>query len=296
MTSVPKVLAGRVALAGALLTLACQKDGQALFDNGNLAEPSAGSSGTSPGGSQSSGGDAATAGSSTGGSAADAGEGGSGAAAGSGSGGTNEGGSAGSGTAGSGGKGEEGGSAGTAMAGSAGSGGTKPDPEPEPVTIKIDAFEDSYVDSCSSFSTFGDSERITLDADQSNCVTQALLRVALAEIPEGALVSAATLTLQCIDAGGLINVSYASEAWTEDGVRWSNRPEAGEAIGTMVCEELGPVTFDLKAAVVAWLGGQSNYGFYLRTETDAGTDFASSEADDADMHPVLSVTYTLPLK
>ena len=50
-------------------------------------------------------------------------------------------------------------------------------------------------------------------------------------------------------------------------------------------------------AVVAWLSGEHHgYGVYLTSENTNGTDFASSEADEAASRPKLSVTYTLPQK
>ena len=296
MSSLARVLAGRAAFVAALLSFACQKDSDALFDNSGLGQPSAGSSGSTSSGAQSSGGDAASGGSNG---AAEGGEGGSGAqSAAGGAGAASEGGVAGSsaGSAGAGGKGENGGSAGSA--GSAGSGGTKP-VEPEPVTLMLPAAADSYVNSCADYTNFGDADELRVDAEApSNCQYRALLSFALDQIPEGALVSKATLTLSCIDAGGLINAAFVSEAWSEDGVRWDNRPEAGSAIGSMTCEAPeATVTLDLKAAIVAWLSGaHANHGMWLTTQTESGTDLVSSEAATESQRPALSVTYTLPVK
>lgn len=116
--------------------------------------------------------------------------------------------------------------------------------------------------------------------------------------PPGAVVSQATLTLTCVDTGGLIAVSYAAEAWDEDSVRWDNRPELGDGIGSLTCDaEGGTVTLELKEALIAWLAGErANQGLYLRTEDENGTDLLSSESDEASARPVLSVTYTLPVK
>lgn len=294
MSSLSRVLAGRAALAAALLSFACQKNDGALFDNSGLDQPSAGSGGSASTGAQSSGGSALTGGSNG---APEGGEGG-GANPNGGAGDASEGGSGGSsaGSAGGGGKGEEGGSAGSG--GSSGSGGTKPDPEPEPVTVELTDFQDSYVSSCAEYTNFGDGDEIRVDAEApGNCIYRALLSVALDKIPEGALVSNATLTLSCIDAGGLIDVAYASEAWTQDEVRWSSRPDPGTAIGSMTCEAVDAmVTLDLKAAVVAWLSGdQPNHGIVLSTEAENGTDLVSSEGESG-KRPVLSVTYTLPVK
>ncbi len=298
MSSFGKVLCSPAAIAFALLAFACQNDSNAVFDNEGLDGSGAS---VATGGSPASGGDGNTAASATGGSSAQAGKGGSGAKAGSGgqaeAGSPSEAGSENGGSAGSSGSGGDGGStAGKAgAAGTGGTGGTKPDPEPEPVTIDITDFEDTYVATCEMFTDHGDDNIITMDSG-FECTYQTLMSVALDKIPDGAVVSNATLTLTCTDPGGLINVNYAGGAWTESGARWGNKPQVGTSIGTMICEEAGKVTLDLTTAVLAWVGGTPNHGFYLRTETDAGTDFASSEANTSGNRPVLSVTYTLPLK
>lgn len=287
-----------MALPWALLAFACQGHGDALFDNSNLGTPSAGGVGAAGAGASSSGGSGGsdTGATSTSGSASsEAGESGSGANAAGGSGGDgSEGGSAGARAGGSG----EGGSAGT---GRAGSGGTKsePEPEPEPVTIELTAFEDTYVSSCADFTNFGGADELRVDAEASSeCVYQSLFRVGLEQIPEGALVSNATLTLTCVDAGGSVAVSHAAQAWVEDSVRWHDRPDSGDAIGSLTCDTAGgTVTLELKATLVAWLAGElPNHGLYFRTEAENGTDLVSSESPEASARPTLSVTYTLPVK
>jgi hypothetical protein len=287
MTSLIAVSGRRVVLVSALLAFACQKDGDAVFDNTNLSDP-LGSSGSGSGAGSTSGGDTSAAGSSTAGSSSEAGEPGSGAQGGSGNGGS---------TAGSAGTGEEGGSAGNpGTAGMAGHAGTKPDPTPEPVTVLITEFEDAHVVSCDAFETYGNAASIIVDADQSDCVYQGLLRPLLDSIPEGAQVSEASLTLYCIDDGSAVGVSSVEEAWKETSVTWNTRPSAGTSLGSVGCQALGPVTIDLTDAVQSWLGGESPYGIYFRGEETNGIDFASSEAEDAETRPQLSITYLVPVK
>lgn len=301
MTSFSRVFCGRAAFGMALWACACERDSAALFDD---SSPPASAAGGTPGALA---GSAATAGDDAGGDDGGGGSidaaGGSSAIAGSvgTTGGTaTEGGTA---TGGGAGRTGDGGKAGSATAGGGAGGvggtggaGTEPDPEPEPVTIVIDDFDDSYVASCMPSLNFGKAATFNVDNDYS-CVYQALLNPSLAELPEGAQVSKATLTLFCVNAGGEIAVSYASEAWKEDAVRWSSRPERGGAVGDLSCSEEGAVMLDLTAAVAAWVSGeQEPYGLYLRTETDDGTDFASSEASATESRPSLSVTYTPPKK
>jgi hypothetical protein len=297
MTSLCKVLGGRFLLSVVLWACACQHDSVATFDATGLpGSPHGGALGAA--GSVAKAGDAAVGGDETSGAGASS-EAGSKAAGGK-AGATNGGvsGRGGSSTAGTSSAGKpsmagEGGSAGSAVAGG-GSGGTK-EPDPQPVTVMITDFADTNVVSCLN-SNQGDAQTLKVDS-ASICVYDALLNPSLADVPDGALVSAATLTLHCIDTGDVVEVSYVSGAWNEDTVRWSTRPDAGSEIAELSCDEMHHASLDLTAAVKAWVSGErAANGLYLRTEGSDGTDIASSEYGNVDERPILSVTYTLPTK
>ncbi len=238
-----------------------------------------------------------------GGSAATSGTG-SGGAAGTASGGDDTGGQAIGGKAGSTSGGESGGagkgSAGTAgkgAGGMAGVGGTS-NPEPMPVTVETREIEDANIVSCRAAENFGSQKSLTVDASGSGsgtCAYQALLDArSLAMLPPGAKVGAATLTLTCANDGDSLVVSYVEEAWQQGTVRWLQRPGIGAKLGTVTCAAAGPVEVELTAAVAAWHAGEhARHGIYLTTEGTNGTDFATSEAEDAARRPVLRVTYTL---
>lgn len=314
MASLRRVLGSRIALGAALLASACQHDSNADFDNTNLHSGDGGSTTTTSGTSSGAeAGQGTEAGSSSGGSSADAGgnSGGSGGKSTStaGTGGSASGGKAGTGgstgaggksSAGASGTGNEagntstqGGSAGTS--GEAGKGGGPVDP-PEPITFETIDIDETHVASCFPYMNFGALPSVNVDGDLA-CRYEILFDAPIQEIPDGALVSAASLALTCTNAGDPIKVSYVTEEWAELSVKWNNRPSVGKELGTVHCEKVGPVTIDLTAAVKAWLSGaQENYGIYLRTETTDGTDFATSEAEDGSTRPKLSVTYTLPVK
>lgn len=308
MTSRYWVFGLRFALGAALSMSACQHDSNADFDDRNLTSPdvggapdSGGSSavagenpggGSEAGGSEASGGSAGQGGKSSagasgsasptagkGGTASAGGKGGSGGAAG--------------GTTGQAGKTGQGGVAGTASNGGGMAGSSNP---PEPVTLETADIDDTHVASCLPQMNFGEARQVMVDGS-SSCKYEALIDVPRLELPAGALVSAATLTLVCSNAGGAITVAYANDAWKELTVRWSARPEVGATLGTITCAETGPVTIDLTAAFGAWLAGEhAAHGIYLRSEATDGTDFGSSEADKESLRPMLRITYTLPVK
>ena len=308
MTSLTRRYAVRFALGSALLASACQHDSSADFDDSELMSP-----GTAGGGTTDAGGsDAAAAGVDAGGSSA----GGSEASAGT----TSQGGKAGAGASGSSGVGgkagsSSGGKAGTdaggaapqagkagqgGMAGSAtaggGMGGTVVTP-PEPVTFETTDIDDTYVASCYPSMNYGALSSMNVDGNDG-CTYQILIIAPLSGIPAGAVVSEATLTLTCTNAGGPITVSYANEAWKELMVRYNTRPEVGASLGTVTCEQPGEqVTINLTSAVKAWLAGDhAENGIYLRTADSDGTDFDTSEVHTTSTRPAFRVTYTLPVK
>ena len=170
-------------------------------------------------------------------------------------------------------------------------------PPPAPVTFETTDLDDTYVASCFPSMNYGALSSMNVDGNNS-CTYQILISAPLSGIPAGALVSAATLTLTCTNAGGPITVSYVNEAWKELTVRYNTRPEAGASLGTVTCGQQGEdVTINLTSAVKAWLAGDhAANGIYLRTEDSDGTDFDTSEAHTTRTRPVFRVTYTLPVK
>jgi hypothetical protein len=303
MTSRYRVFGLRFALGAALLASACQQDSNAEFDDRNLTSPDVGGSADSGGSSavagESPGGGSDAGGSEASGGASQAGKSSAGAAGGSSSAGkggmANAGGKAGAnggGAASQAGKTGQGGAAGTANGGGiAGS----PNP-PEPITLETADIDDTHVASCMPQQNFGEAERVSVD-DSLSCRYEALIDVPRLELPAAAVVSNATLTLTCSNAGAAITVAYANEVWKELAVRWNTRPEVGTTIGTITCAEEGTVAIDLTSAFKAWQAGEhAANGIYLRTDGTNGTDFASSEADKTSSRPQLSITYTLPVE
>jgi hypothetical protein len=292
LTSQRQVLGRPLVLVALATVMACQHESSASFDDDSLPN-GAGAMGQVAGSKASAGQGAAsseggTPGGGNGGSAAMAGE------AEGGEGPDTMGGSGAGGTGGAAGTNSAGGKAGQPAAGTGGmaGGGGKP-VEPEPVTIEIADIDDTYVASCSEYSNYGDSEKLLVDGDKI-CTYATLLDPALEKIPAGAVISAATLTLTCTNAGGAFDVSFVEETWSENNVRYNNRPNIGSALGSATCPEAGTLSIDVKSAVVAWLAGvQHAYGVYITTEATNGSDFASTEADEAADRPKLSVTYTL---
>jgi hypothetical protein len=289
------------AFAAALLASACQHDTSADFDDGTLPSTDQGGSAAAAGttsdvgaaGAADEGGAAQSGGS--GGKPATAGAGGMTGGAGKpaigGKGGEETGGT---GPAGSSGSTATGGTAGSAQAGTAGGGG-KPNPVSDPITIDIRTFEDTTIASCDPNEDF--SHDPTLQTDGDFCRYEALLKPVLTEIPAGAQIDKATLTLVCVNPGGQVDISFITTNWKISSVHYNTRPKSSEPFDSFTCAGTGDViTLDVTDALKGWLDGKRQaYGLYLTTENTDGTDFGSSEAEPAD-RPVLSVTYTPPAK
>jgi hypothetical protein len=321
VTSLTRRRAVWFALGAALVTSACQRDSDANFDDSGLMPPGAGGSGASDAGGSDSAAGVDAGGSSLGGGNASAGDpgqggkasagtsggpavGGSGGSSngGSSNGGSSSGGKAGTdmgGTASVAGKAGMGGVAGSATAGS-GMGGTVVTP-PKPITFETTDIDDTYVASCFPSMNYGALASMNVDGEGDgidSCTYQILIIAPLSGIPAGALVSKATLTLTCTNAGDPITVSYANEPWKELTVRYNTRPEVGATLDTITCQQEGEeVTIELTGAVKAWLAGEhAAHGIYLRTDESDGTDFDTSEAHTTSTRPVFRVTYVPPVK
>lgn len=298
MASLYRVLGLRIALGAAFLASACQHDSNADFDDRGLTSPDVGGSdvggssaaaaGENPGAAGAAGGAEANAGGP--GTAGKSSGGAGGSSAGGKGGSANVGGKAG---ADAGGTTSQAGKSGGAGAANGGTGGTAT--PPEPVTVETSDIDDTNVAACFPNMNYGEERSLNVDGD--SCAYETLIDWPRLELPAGALVSNATLSLTCTNAGGPITVAYANEAWKELMVRWNTRPEIGEMLGTITCVQPGELTIDLTSAFNAWLSDEhARDGVYLRTESTDGTDFASSEADKAATRPKLSITYTLPGK
>jgi hypothetical protein len=229
------------------------------------------------------------------------------ASAGVGGGGSTSGSDVGGGAAGGSASGGSGGAAGTApleMAGETGSSSQAGAASAEPVTIEITDIVDAYVAQSSPTSNYGNEKTLIMDRNSGTMgpggpgwepkIHEVLLRASLAELPAGAIVSAATLSLRCTRVGDPITVSFFEQAWQEGLVSWysaSTAPpgaELGSAAGAT-----GVLAVDLKEAVTAWSAGEhANFGILMSSTGMNATECASSEADDTKLRPRLSITYT----
>jgi hypothetical protein len=151
-----------------------------------------------------------------------------------------------------------------------------------------------------------------------------LIKFDLSQLPPGARIQSAILTLYQIAAGGddaydvsahkVINhnpdlgaaTGYTYNgvsSWTDNSVSYNNIPLAQADISpaedvNRLDANNGYKSWDVTGMVQVWANDSaSNYGLLLNSGTLAGADsfryFASSEADDAAVRPLLEITYTI---
>lgn len=122
----------------------------------------------------------------------------------------------------------------------------------------------------------------------------ALVQFDLSTLPSGTTaqqVSRATLRLYCnrADTPGLVSLAMVGGGWIESGVTYASMPASGAVLGSATVAEGSFVTFDVTAAVQAWLsGGASNNGFAL-SAANAVVQFDSKENDQTAHAPALEI-------
>jgi alkaline phosphatase len=121
------------------------------------------------------------------------------------------------------------------------------------------------------------------------------------QVPLGAVITSATLKVNCTNTGNIMKLYRLTEDWVESQATWNNRSsgtpwtgagaQSGSNAGVAIngdCTALGWRTIDIAQFVQEWSNGAANYGIVLMDSGSDGVDFASSESANL---PLLTVTY-----
>lgn len=148
-----------------------------------------------------------------------------------------------------------------------------------------------------------------LDPASGGAEVQALLRfdslfgVAPDQIPAGATITAAVLTLFTTNASnaptGVISLYQMTTTWDESstwnslggGVQVGSESEAVADDAHSVPTPNATTTFDVLAAVLAWQGGDTNFGWLITNDSTDGVQFSSAEGTTAGNRPMLSIDF-----
>lgn len=156
---------------------------------------------------------------------------------------------------------------------------------------------------------YSDLATITADMSDAGSSSQVLVRFdnivggAAEQIPPGAVVSSATLTLHSLDSGNGGQLHAMLAGWTDqstwndmvDGVQADDTEAVSTADGGITSNSPGvDVDFDVTATVQSWIDGVANNGWAVlpNSGTTDGWDIASAEYGTLDYRPELTVTFT----
>jgi hypothetical protein len=157
---------------------------------------------------------------------------------------------------------------------------------------------------------------ISVDLDNHGVQSQALIRFddiighGPGQVPPGSTVTSAVLTLHCNDdGGGKIYVHRVLADWDAASINWdtaklggnteggmqADDKEATAPFGSFASNRTGVYEIDILPAVKLWVSGQAkNHGLALTSDSTNGWDFDTSEAEEVDHRPMLTVTFTPP--
>jgi len=155
---------------------------------------------------------------------------------------------------------------------------------------------------------YGDAETATVDSDDpqgSGNSAQALVRfdglvgAADGQLPRGATVESATLTLDTTDEGDGAELNRMLTGWTDDetwasigdGVQADDTEASSEAVSRIGPVSTGTTTVTVTQSVQAWADGARNHGWVFRPLGDDGWDFRTAESGTP---PQLTVQYAPP--
>jgi len=121
------------------------------------------------------------------------------------------------------------------------------------------------------------------------------------QVPSGAVITSATLKVNCTGTGNTLKLYRLTEDWVEGEVTWNNRKSGTAWTGAGAqdesnagisingdCTALGWRTIDITQFVQEWSNGAPNYGIVTMDSGSDGVDFDSSESSNL---PLLTITY-----
>ena len=129
-----------------------------------------------------------------------------------------------------------------------------------------------------------------------------LIGAGVGQVPAGAIINSATLTVNCTNTGAIMSLFRMTESWVEDEATWNQRQtgvpwgaagadgaasNAGVAVGGN-CSSTGTQQINITRFVQDWSDGAANHGIVFTDTGTDGVDFSSSESANS---PVLTVLY-----
>ena len=191
---------------------------------------------------------------------------------------------------------------------SSGSGGTTGTATFQQGSGGYSSTQDTYLREASPTTGFGAAKTLVVDTDEpsgSARKTHGLLRfdnivgTGSGQIPAGATVTSATLSLRTVDPGNGASLHRMRTKWSESdtwssfgsGVQTNDIEAAATVDAKTGATRTGTTTVDVTKSVAAWVGGAANLGWVFVPAGSNGWDFSSSEGATP---PKLTVAYQRP--
>ncbi len=176
-----------------------------------------------------------------------------------------------------------------------------PTPAPAPKLVSLPSVADAHVKEAQPDNSSKNIGIMTVRSEIGKNY-RSFVRFDTSNIPAGASVNSATLTLCAVMVGSqrTYEVRRVTQTWGEASVTWNNQPTAAAAATASATTPLTPgcMTWDVSADVQAWVNGTGNFGWRVNDRSEDGakqssTDFRTSEDTLAPGQlPKLEVTYS----
>ncbi|MFT3774784.1 MAG: kelch repeat-containing protein [Minicystis sp.] len=152
---------------------------------------------------------------------------------------------------------------------------------------------DAHIVSSSGTTNYG-ANAVLSAGGTSGATRYALLNFDLSAIPQGSVVTQATVTLSTFSGGGAtVNFHRITAPWSESTVTWNSFASAFNAqVEAAITGNSTSYSGDVSALVQAWVNGTySNYGMLLERDLSAATGLYASEFATVSSRPKLYVCY-----
>ncbi|MFB2350271.1 family 10 glycosylhydrolase [Priestia megaterium] len=159
--------------------------------------------------------------------------------------------------------------------------------------------EDSFISSQYPATNYSSSKYLVNGKHENFGTTRSFLKFKLPDLPKGATVTSAKLSLYQYyntTTQAVVDVRPVTESWKASTLNWSNKPTVGSSISNTTVQKPSWYGFYMTNQVKSWYNGTANNGISVqfRDDTQATKIFYSNDYTSADLKPKLTITYSVP--
>lgn len=168
-----------------------------------------------------------------------------------------------------------------------------------PITTNPNYYEDTFVSSAQPAATGLDQyHHVYAGNNATYGKTESYIRFPLPQLPTGALVTKATVSLYnylSVASPTKVDLYEVNEPWKEDSINWNSKPNKTQMAGkTFTVTGAGTYSFDLTTAVDAWYrGSKPNNGVALVANPDTSAIVGFTSSNYSSYQPSMTVEYSM---